>query len=94
MIDSNMFNVCCMNLEESRKTKIMNIESYNIVKRIIKSVCTCVGDVFYSYTNLNVTLINLVTEVDLSADTTTIYHILDRSYAEVIDEFGGKTWQK
>ncbi len=94
MIDANIFNNCCFTLEESRKTKVMNIESYDIIKRIIKSTCTCVGDVFYSYTNMNFALISLIFEMNPDMDTSIIYNVLDRSYIEVIDELGGKTWQR
>lgn len=90
MIDANMFNNCCVILEESRKTKVMNVEAYDIVKKVIKSVCTCVGDVFYSYTNINIVLLSLISELYPDMDTFTMYKILDRSYIEVIDEFGGK----
>lgn len=86
MIDSNIYNNSCVLLEKSKKTKIMNVESYDMVKRVIKSVCTCVGDVFYSYTNMNKTLLDLISELDPEIDTSMMYHILDRSYAEVIDE--------
>ncbi len=86
MIDANIFNNCCVLLEESRKTKVMNIESYDLVKRVIKSSCTCVGDVFYSYTNMNMTLLRLISEMNSDMDTFTMYNVLDRSYIEVIDE--------
>ena len=94
MIDSNIFNNCCVLLEESRKTKVMNAEAYDVVKRVIKSACTCVGDVFYSYTNMNRTLLSLISEMNPNMDTFTMWNVLDRSYIEVIDEFGGKAWQK
>lgn len=94
MIDANIFNNCCILLEESRKTKVMNIESYDLVKRVIKSSCTCVGDVFYSYANMNMTLLRLISEINPDMDTFTMYNVLDRSYIEVIDELGGKRWQK
>ncbi len=94
MIDANVFNNCCFTLEESRKTKVMNIESYDIAKRIIKSTCTCVEDVFYSYTNMNFALISLISEMNPDMDTSIIYNVLDRSYIEVIDELGGKIWQR
>jgi len=45
-IDVNTYNNCCVLLEESRKAKIMNLESYDILKRVIKSVCTGVEDIF------------------------------------------------
>ena len=95
MIDANTFNTCCINLEESRKTKVMNINTtYDLIKRIIKSVCTCTEDVFCCYTNMNRALFDLISELNPGMDTFTMYHILDRSYAEVIDEIGGKAWQK
>lgn len=94
MVDANIFNTCCVLLEESRKTKVMNIESYDLVKRVIKSACTCVGDVFYSYTNMNMTLLRLISEMNPDMDTSIMYNVLDRSYIEVIDELGGKRWQK
>lgn len=90
-VDANTFNVCCMNLEESKKiVGVMDIELYNIVKRVIRSTCTCVSDVFYSYINMNATLLRLISELHPNVDTFTIYQILDRSYAEVIEDFKRK----
>ena len=95
IMDVNTFNTCCINLEESRKTKVMNIDStYDLIKRIIKSVCTCTEDVFCCYTNMNRALLDLISELNPSMDTFTMYQVLDRSYVEVIDEFGGKAWQR
>jgi len=89
MIDVDTFNNCCVLLDESRKTKFVNVQSYDIVKQIIKSVCTCVADTFYSYTNMNTALINLISELDTNIDVYTMYHVIDRSYSEAIEEFGG-----
>lgn len=94
MIDSKSFNICCSNLESSLKTKVMNVESYDIMKKIIKSSCTCVEEAFYCYFNMNRCLIELANEINPNEDFSVIYHIVDRSYAEVISEFGGMTWQK
>lgn len=90
-VDANTFNTSCMNLEESKKiVGIMDIELYNIVKRVIKSTCTCVNDVFHSYINMNATLLRLISELHPEVNTFTIYQILDRSYAEVIEDFERK----
>ena len=94
VIDSGTFNRCCLLLEESRDMKIMNVEAYDIVKEVIKSACTCVEDAFYCYTNMNKALIDLVAELCPSMDIFTVWHVIDRSYAEVIEEFGSKRWQK
>ncbi len=89
MIDSDTFNRCCSLLEESRNVKLMNVEFYDLVKRVIKSKCTCVEDVFYSYyANISVSLINLIYEISPDITTDNLYHIIDRSYSEVIEEYG------
>ncbi len=90
MIDANTYNICCMNLEESRKTKYISIEIYDLVKRVIKSACICIEDTFYCYTNMNKALLDLIAELHPDMDISIMYHIVDKSYAEVIDEFGGK----
>ncbi len=95
MTDVNTYNTCCINLEESQKMKVINTEANNLVKKVIKSVCTCGEDVFCCYVSMNRTLINLISEVDPSMDTFDMYRVLDKSYAEVIDEFkNGDLWQK
>ena len=94
MINANTFDVCCMNLERSRGAKYMNTDTYDLVKRVIKSACVGVADTFYCYTNMSKTLLDLVSEMNPDMDIDVMYHIIDRSYAEAIDEFGGKRWQK
>lgn len=94
MIDSNTFNVCCVNLESSLKIKVMNIEAYDVMKKLIKSSCKCAEEAFYCYTNLNKCLIDLAHELNPNENVSVIFHMIDRSYAEVINELGGVRWQK
>lgn len=89
-IDSNMYDVCCSNLERSKDVEIMNVEVCNLAKSIIRSVCTCAGDVFYSYTNPNFALIDFITEACPDLDVFDISTIIDKSYADVLDGFSVK----
>lgn len=90
IIDANTFNNCCILLENSLKVKIMDIEAYAIVKKIIRNACTCVEDTFYCYTNINRALMDFITELSPVISVYDMYHIIDRSYAEVINEFCGQ----
>jgi hypothetical protein len=90
VIDAETYNTCCNNLEMSQSVKFMNTEYYDLIKRIIKTVCMSIESTFYSYTNLNRTFIHLNTEMNQDMDLFLSYSIVDKAYADVINEFGGK----